>query len=214
MATRLFIHSTDPALTARMDPKVRWQIEQRQRKLKVLLESRLKGLRTITLEIGCGHGHFLTAYAERFPEEFCVGIDVNRLRIDRAVIKAERSQAKNLWFLCAEAMEFLKFLPRTVKLEKIWILYPDPWPKKRHLKNRIIQEDFLKALAEVCRSSAKLHIKSDQAGFMEWTRELILASDEWRSCRPQALPEVATTVFQTLTRGKSFEVTAKLEPCP
>ncbi len=209
MATRLFLHSTDPELTARMDPEVRRSIEQRQKTLKTALQSRLKRVPTITLEIGCGHGHFLTAYAERNPEEFCVGIDVNRRRVDRAVTKAERSQANNLWFLYAEAMEFLKFLPRTVKLGKIWILYPDPWPKKRHFKNRIIQEDFLGALAEVCRSSAHLHIKSDQAGFMEWTRELILASDEWRFCRGHAFPEGATTVFQTLTQGKAFEVTAK-----
>ncbi|MBC9888609.1 MAG: tRNA (guanosine(46)-N7)-methyltransferase TrmB [Opitutae bacterium] len=212
MATRLFLHSTDPELTARMDPKVRRLIEQRQRTLKKALQSRLKRARTITLEIGCGHGHFLTAYAERFPEEFCIGIDVNRRRIDRAVIKAERSRAKNLWFLYAEAMEFLKFLPRTVKLGKIWILYPDPWPKKRHFKNRIIQAEFLGALADACRRSAKLHIKSDQAEFMEWTRDLLLASDEWRLSRRQAFPELATTVFQTLTRGKAFEVTARLEP--
>ena len=141
---------------------------------------------------------------------FAIGIDVNRSRISKASIKSDRSEAENLWFLCAEGMEFLKFLPRHVKIEKIWVLYPDPWPKKRHFKNRIVQEAFLETLAEVSLSSAKLYVKSDQACFIEWTEELILLSDKWQLCRAQTWPEVATTVFQALTRGKSYEVTAKL----
>ena len=66
----------------------------------------------IALEIGCGHGHFLTAYAEENREKFCVGIDLKSRRLGKADRKRQKRSLDNVLFLKAEAMEFLRRFPR------------------------------------------------------------------------------------------------------
>lgn len=101
----------------------------------------------ITLEIGCGHGHFLNAYAQAHPDEHCLGLDLLADRIARAQKKARRAGLTNLAFFHAEARLLLEALPAPVRLGRIFILFPDPWPKRRHHKNRIMQPEFLQTLA-------------------------------------------------------------------
>src|SRR5690554_2499396 len=103
----------------------------------------------ITLEIGCGHGHFMTGYAAAHPDEFCVAIDIIRDRLERADRKARRVGLSNVAWVRAHAEDFLEALPAHVACARhIFVLFPDPWPKRRHWKNRLVQPSFLLALAK------------------------------------------------------------------
>src|ERR1700734_1787041 len=62
-------------------------------------------------EVGCGHGHFLAAYAAAHPEKQCIGIDISSDRISRANRKRERARLANLHFILAEADDFLAVMP-------------------------------------------------------------------------------------------------------
>ncbi|MBQ8445047.1 MAG: methyltransferase domain-containing protein, partial [Opitutales bacterium] len=85
--------------------------ELRAKLLETLPADVVAGTRGLTLEIGCGHGHFLAAYAQAFPQEFCLGLDLISKRIERANRKRELAGLTNLAFFKAEATERLLALP-------------------------------------------------------------------------------------------------------
>lgn len=210
--TRIYLHSTDPQHAAKMKPEVYQKIKERRQVLKEILNDRLASESEITLEIGCGHGHFLTAYGQAFPNEPCIGIDVNRGRIYRALRKSERAKLKNVSFYECDSLEFLALLPAHIRIKKTWILYPDPWPKKRHFKNRIVQADFLEKLAAATIPVGQLYLRSDYEPFLEWSTELLEESSEWQLLDKFIWPELATTVFQELTKNKHYSLAAELKP--
>jgi len=83
-------------------------------------------------------------------------------------------------FLKAEATEFLEALPAQVSLSKIFILYPDPWPKKKHHKNRFISPENLDLLASRAAAETQLHFRTDNADYFGWTQEHLAAHPRWR----------------------------------
>ena len=81
----------------------------------------------LTLEIGCGKGHYLSSYAAANPSELCVGIDLISERLRDAARRARNKNASNAHFLKAEALEFLDALPQGTRLEKIFIFVVYSW---------------------------------------------------------------------------------------
>tara|TARA_B100001123_G_scaffold444347_1_gene592906 strand:+ start:6974 stop:7618 length:645 start_codon:yes stop_codon:yes gene_type:complete len=210
--TRLYLHSTDPEVASKMKPEVYAKILKRREELTATLQQIETDAHTISLEIGCGHGHFLTAMALKTPKEQFVGIDVNRGRIFKARRKAERLGLKNIHLLECESIEFLKLLPDKIRIKETWILYPDPWPKKRHFKNRIIQAPFLDALASASILKGKLFLRSDYDAYLEWSKELLDQSGEWTVLPNFEWPEITATVFQELTNNQHSSLVAELNP--
>lgn len=210
--TKLFINSTNPELAARMKPQVYEEILKRREALKEVLEEKLSKVDQITLEIGCGHGHFLTAYGQSHCDELCVGIDVNKGRIYKALRKADRANLDNVLFLDCDGLEFLSLLSSKVGISKTWILFPDPWPKKRHFKNRIVQAPFLQKLATLTIPTGRLHLRSDYEPYLDWSKELLNESPRWQCLENYDWPEITTTVFQELTNNQHYSLVAELKP--
>lgn len=156
------------------------------------------GTRGLTLEIGCGHGHFLAAYARAFPREFCLGLDLISKRIARAERKRELAALGNLAFFKAEATELILALPERCFLGKIFFLFPDPWPKKRHHKNRLIQTAMLDRLAERSRAGTRLHFRTDHAEYFAWSREIADAHPRWKILSDEPWPFECETYFQRI----------------
>lgn len=157
----------------------------------------------ITLEIGCGNGHFLTSYAEQHPDQACVGFDRLWGRIERANDKRQKRELPNLTFLRAEAVDFFDVLPDHWDLIRIFVLFPDPWPKFRHLKNRLLQEPFLTLLANRVAPGAPLYFRTDHEAFFAWTREQIEQCPRWSMAENEPWPFEAFTVFQD--RAPSYQ---------
>lgn len=151
---------------------------------------------TITLEIGCGHGHFLTRYAAENPTRFCLGIDLIRDRLERAARKRDRAGLENLHFCKAEAAEFLESLPVGVAFESVFLLFPDPWPKKRHHKNRLVRPDFLALLAKHMAPTGRLFFRTDHAEYFASGLEVLSAHPDWVVATAEQWPFEEATVFQ------------------
>jgi tRNA (guanine-N7-)-methyltransferase len=149
----------------------------------------------ITLEIGSGHGHYLNAYAAAHPEQFCVGIDIILDRFERSEKKRRRAALHNLVFLRAEALEFLAAFPTTTKLTNTFVLFPDPWPKRRHHKNRLIQPSFLTELARHSVPSARLCFRTDFAEYFDAALKVVSAHADW-AVVDEPWPFELETVFQ------------------
>jgi tRNA (guanine-N7-)-methyltransferase len=171
--------------------------------LKTALTTILQGRSSLTLEIGSGHGHYLTDYAAAHPDAFCIGIDLLNDRILRAGRKRDRARLKNLFFLQAEALEFLAALPAEISLADIFVLFPDPWPKRRHHKNRLIQDSFLTDLASRAKPLARLCFRTDYAPYFSDASRVINAHGAWEIDASALWPHELETVFQS--RATQFQ---------
>jgi tRNA (guanine-N7-)-methyltransferase len=165
-------------------------------RLRATLATALAGRTGITFELGCGHGHWLAAYAAAHPGEYCVGIDLITHRVERSVRKQTLGKLDNVIFLKAEATEFLEALPSQVNLAKIFILYPDPWPKKKHHKNRFISPANLALLASRASPGARLHFRTDNADYFDWTLDHLSAHPKWRVEPGNTWPFEQKTFFE------------------
>lgn len=140
----------------------------------------LEGVTKLTLEIGCGHGHYLSAYAAVHPSEFCVGIDLIADRIYRAGRKTGRARLANVAWVQAEATLFLDALPKDRRLERVFLLFSDPWPKRRHWKNRVMQSKLLDQLMPLTELGSSLHFRTDHFEYFEYACKTVSAHTNWR----------------------------------
>lgn len=170
----------------------------RLRELTALLDEHYPEPAAITLEIGCGHGHYLTAYAQQYPGASCLGIDLVTRRISKACQKRDKRALNNLNFFKAEVKEFMSIWPARLSIERIFILFPDPWPKKRHTKNRIIQPALLDILAQRSANGTALHFRTDHEGAFAWGEEVINAHRQWSFNEQVEWPFENPSYFQDL----------------
>lgn len=179
-------------------------IEKRQAKLRELMKKTLSGKDEIVLEIGCGHGDYIIGYAAERPNEFCVALDILNKRLKRADDKRKRRGLDNIWFIKSEGAEFLELLPEEVKLGRVFLLFPDPWPKRRHAAKRLVQAAFLDNLAKYVKIGGEFCLRSDQRFYVEWARECVELSKCWQLADELAWPHEEETYFQKLTEKDGY----------
>jgi tRNA (guanine-N7-)-methyltransferase len=153
---------------------------------------------SIIFEIGCGHGHFLSAYAAAHPETHCLGVDLVTQRIGRAIRKQTRLGLKNLTFFKADAAETLAALPTNVRLAGIFVLFPDPWPKQRHHHRRLLQTTLLDALTVRANLNAWLAIRTDDSQFFDWAKIQMNNNLAWNITSDILWPFEHTSYFQEI----------------
>ena len=185
----------DPAYLARM--------AERRETLRADIARLLLPRVPFVWEIGCGHGHFLAAYAKAHPEQLCIGIDINLDRVRRATKKRDRAGLDRLHFVRAEAHLFLEVLPPDAVFSAIYLLFPDPWPKKRHHKYRLLQAEFLHAVAQRAGQGTPLFFRTDHAPYFAEVEMLLRENPDWRSIGDQSWPFELATVFQQ--KAPSFQ---------
>jgi tRNA (guanine-N7-)-methyltransferase len=121
----------------------------------------------------------------------------------------------NLVFLKAEAEECVTALPPHVRLQRIFVLFPDPWPKRRHHKHRIMHTRFLHAIAARAESGADLCFRTDDAPYFAAAKTVVSSHRDWEVSAAHWPFERATVfqsraaVFQSLMAVRR-EVSAKL----
>lgn len=166
------------------------------------LEAALGGRTQLTLEVGCGHGHFLTAYAKAHPGEICMGIDLLEDRLARAGRKSRAAGLTNVFWIHAEASLLLQALPPHVRLgPAIFVLFPDPWPKRRHWKHRVIQPAFLSMLAARAEPGTQLCFRTDYAPYFTEASAVVAGHADWQIDPACPWPFEQPTVFQSRAEG-------------
>jgi len=119
------------------------------------------------LEIGFGMGEALWTMAQAHPEHDYLGIEVHKAGVGRVLSNVEKLEIQNVRVCCEDAIQVLnEQLPRQ-SLDAVYIYFPDPWPKKRHHKRRLIQPSFVKLLAQVLKPQALLHLATDWENYAE-----------------------------------------------
>lgn len=120
-----------------------------------------------TLEIGFGNGENLLALAAAHPQRDYLGIEVHRPGVGRVLLAAQEQALLNVRVICHDAVEVLEHHLRPACLDEILVLFPDPWPKKRHHKRRLVQPAFVRVLAECLRPGGSVHLATDWAPYAE-----------------------------------------------
>ena len=181
-----------------MGPKPEFiaRVAERQTALHATLASLIPAPAALTLEIGSGHGHFLTRYATEFPQRLCLGVDLISDRIRRSKRKAERAKLVHCHFVQAEARELIDALPAGVTFTELWVLFPDPWPKKRHHKNRLLQPGFFAMIASRMGKGARLYFRTDHSEYFRVVTALFPGLAGWRIDPSAQWPLEHETVFQ------------------
>lgn len=172
-------------------------LSERRKVLQEVLDRIMPSGGRFVWEVGSGHGHFLAAYAATHPDRLCIGVDLASDRIERALRKRDRARLGNLHFLRADARFFLQCLSGRSLISDLFVLFPDPWPKARHHKHRILQQDFLANAAAAALPDCRLHFRTDFRPYFDDACSAIRGSPHW-----QLLPDTTpwpfeyTTVFQ------------------
>jgi tRNA (guanine-N7-)-methyltransferase len=125
------------------------------------------------LEIGFGNGDSLVQLAAEDPATDFVGIEVHDPGIGHCMIAARASDVTNLRLIAYDAIDVLQDQIAPLSLSRLNLYFPDPWPKSRHHKRRIVQPDFLGLAASRLESKASLHIATDWANYAEHIDEVL-----------------------------------------
>ena len=148
----------------------------------------------VRLEIGFGGGEHLIAEAGRSPHTGFLGCEPFVNGMAKALAAIETQKLNNVRVHLGDAMPVLSWLP-SASLAGIDLIYPDPWPKRRHWKRRFIQDDTIAAMARVLRPGGLFRFASDSADYAAWTLLRFLAArdfvwtaeraDDWRRPWPE-----------------------------
>lgn len=128
------------------------------------------------LEIGFGNGETLVQQAQENPDKDYIGIEVHEPGVGHCLIAARDAGITNLRLIAFDAIDVLSLQIPPASLQRINLYFPDPWPKKRHHKRRIVQPSFIELCAERLAPGGSLHIATDWANYAEHIDEVLANS--------------------------------------
>ncbi len=137
-----------------------------------------------TLEIGFGNGENLAALAHAHPQRDYLGIEVHRPGVGRLLLALEQGGLANVRVICHDAVEVLERQIAPASLAEVLVLFPDPWPKKRHHKRRLIQAPFVALIARALAPGGTLRLATDWQPYALEMLTLLAASAEFVNLAP------------------------------
>ncbi len=146
------------------------------------------------LEIGFGNGENLVDCAKKDPNSNFIGIEVYPSGIGQCLINTNKYDLKNLRLLCNDAVDVFNKQIANESLDVINIFFPDPWPKKRHHKRRLISEDFIVLIKSKLRQNGLVHICTDWA---DYGRDISALFESMKEFKPlEKFPKRLHTKFE------------------
>ncbi|MCP4007071.1 MAG: tRNA (guanosine(46)-N7)-methyltransferase TrmB [bacterium] len=149
------------------------------------------------LEIGFGRAELILDLAEKNPDRSFLGVEVSRKRVVKAGRRAEKRGIANVRLLNAPAEFVLDRVLPQASIHECWINCPDPWPKKRHYKRRLIQAPFVERLVHALAPGAILHLCTDHENYAGWIDDVLREQSglenlheplPWSANRPERNP--------------------------
>ena len=129
------------------------------------------------MEIGFGNGETLVSLAESHPECDYLGVDVYEPGIGRTLAAVAEKHLTNVRLLRGDAVDVLRERVAPASLDTVLLLFPDPWPKKRHHKRRLVQADFVKLVADKLVPGGRFHLATDWQDYAEQMLAVLEAED-------------------------------------
>jgi len=144
--------------------------------------------RPVELEVGTGKGGFLLARAAARPELNFLGLEVARAYCHYAADRIRRRELANVRMLCAEAGHVLRVCLPDASIWRVHVYFPDPWPKRRHRRRRLLTPSFVGEVGRVLRPGGQLLVVTDHLGYFIQIRRVM-----------DGLPGFAAIAFPRMT---------------
>jgi tRNA (guanine-N7-)-methyltransferase len=163
------------------------------------------------LEIGFGNGESLVEQAVAHPGLDYLGVEVHEPGAGHCLLQADLQGLENLRIIVHDALEVLNIQIADAALGRVNLYFPDPWPKKRHHKRRILQPEFLRLAAQKLKLAGTLHIATDWAAYAEHI-DALLAADQHFSIAERRVHsgenalDRPTTKFERRGLGKGHRI--------
>jgi tRNA (guanine-N7-)-methyltransferase len=146
--------------------------------------------RDVILEIGFGMGEATALIGRDFPDTGFLAVEVHKPGIGKLMARIEELQLSNIRIIEGDAHPILRTMIADNSLDGVHLFFPDPWPKKRHNKRRIVNERFLELIAPKIKKGGFIHIATDWVPYAEYIEEVfatsalfkggVVARPEWR----------------------------------
>ncbi|WP_054706372.1 tRNA (guanosine(46)-N7)-methyltransferase TrmB [Bacillus sp. JCM 19041] len=141
---------------------------QNPSELKRNWEKPFEKAQPLFVEVGTGKGQFLTGMAQLYPEINFIGVERYESVLLTAMERAEQAGLQNLKFLSEDVANLNDFFAEG-EIDRLFINFTDPWPKKRHAKRRLTHEHFLGLYRQLLTKDGEIHFKTDNQGLFEYS---------------------------------------------
>jgi tRNA (guanine-N7-)-methyltransferase len=139
------------------------------------------------LDIGFGDGEALVTNAVNNPAVDYLGVEVHEPGIGHLLLLLEHTAVTNVRVIARDAAEVVPQLLPPASFDAVDLFFPDPWPKKRHHKRRLVQPPFVAELARVLKPGGFLHVATDWADYARHTREVLAADTRFEALEREQL---------------------------
>tara|TARA_B100000927_G_scaffold156399_1_gene125974 strand:+ start:328 stop:951 length:624 start_codon:yes stop_codon:yes gene_type:complete len=135
----------------------------------------------LEVDLGSGDGSFALAMARQFPDRNFLAVERLLGRVRKTCKRATEARLPNLQVLRLEARYTVEWLLPHASVSRLHLLFPDPWPKVRHHRRRLINTEFLGALSKVLVPAGDFLFKTDHEDYFEWATDKLSLSKHFQS---------------------------------
>ncbi len=148
-------------------------------RLAVAPENPSEGKPSLALEIGFGGGEHLLAQAAHHPETLFIGCEPFINGVAKCLAGIDAQKLSNIRLFTDDARKLIAQLPDAC-VDSVFILFPDPWPKARHNKRRLVSAETLSLLARIHKKGGRLLLATDHVDYSVWMLEVLLTHPDYR----------------------------------
>ena len=172
---------------------------------RLRLEQLFPKSQPLEVELGSGDGSFLAEYARRHPEKNFIGVERLMGRLRKLEKKGRRLGLRNLRGVRIESSYFVEYLLPKNSMEALHIYFPDPWPKRKHRRHRLINERFPELAHKALSPGGRVYLRTDDQDYFEQMLSVFAASPLVEKIEtPTELSELLTD-FERDFRAKGVE---------
>ncbi len=162
--------------------------------------------RPLEVEVGCGKGRFLTALAKANPGCEYLGIERMLERVRLFDGKCRRGKIDNAKVLRLEALYTFHYLLPEHGVRKVYVFFPDPWPKRKHHSHRLFGPLFLNALWKRLEIGGRIEFATDHADYFKTVCKCFAADQRFAAVDPMPRPPEVWTEFETMFRDQGLPI--------
>ena len=164
----------------------------------------------VVLEIGSGTGTSTAAMAKEEPKLDVVAVDVYRRGLAQLLGSIEREGITNIRLIRGDGLDVLEYMFGADSLTGVRVFFPDPWPKSRHHKHRLLSAEAVALIADRLRPGGVLHVATDHPGYAEWIAEVGDAEPRLARVDTERPPPISvrrpTTKYETKAHDAGSDV--------
>ena len=169
-----------------------------------LAETFVDSDRKLIADVGFGSGESLLSMANKYQEANFVGIEVYSSGIGSALNQIQKSNLTNLKIIEADVFQLLETNIADETFDVVVFLYPDPWPKRKHHKRRLLSEGFLNILYGKITTNGLVYCKTDWEDYYYQIKEVFSSDDRWVNEDLTNLPEYLQSLPKTKYERKAL----------